>query len=164
MRENKYRVWNKTDNRMETVRALQYAIKTFELNNIMSDRGIDDEKTTAFSDAEFTMKHPDIRQLPFDQCVLMQYAGLKDKNGKDIYERDIINATNMEFLTDMVGILTFGKHMVEDTYGSGYGGGDAYGYYIKSFDNKRDLSLLNDFDENSLEVVGNVHENPELSE
>jgi len=68
----------------------------------------------------------------------MQYTGLKDKNGKDIFEGDIIkvNGRNMEVF-------------FKDGY---FGWGQEHdGKY--SFD---------PFGDEKIEVIGNIYENPEL--
>jgi uncharacterized phage protein (TIGR01671 family) len=65
---------------------------------------------------------------------LMQFTGLKDKNGKEIYEGDIV--LEKEYLYD----VSFGK----------------------IFDPDRDEYTYGYFDYTDGEVIGNIHENPEL--
>lgn len=75
-----------------------------------------------------------------NKTALMQYTGLKDKNGREIYEGDILfcEAENYKgkvwfnrggFMTDCEG---FGNHFVAET-------------------NTEDL-----------EIIGNIYENPDL--
>ena len=83
--------------------------------------------------------------------ALMQYTGLKDKNGKDIYEGDIINSKR----------------------GNGYDFDADYAFAVK-FDNGAFRSdntdvLLWDYirpkritELTNYEVIGNIYENPEL--
>lgn len=69
-----------------------------------------------------------------DLFPLMQFTGLTDKNGKEIYEGDVYEATNL------VGNKY--RKVVEWV---------AYGY-----DHQREGL-------ESCEVIGNIHENPELT-
>lgn len=85
----------------------------------------------------------------FDKWELEQYTGLKDKNGKEIYEGDIVKYlnTNYEVYFDKVqgwrGIRR-GFHSVTPI------GETVYNMTINRVDRP--------------EVIGNIHENPELLE
>lgn len=81
--------------------------------------------------------------------ILMQYTGLKDKNGKEIYEGDIVKYFNDYY--DLKGLNGCVKSQVEWDNG-GFCVDDAdIGAYCE--DNS---------DITGLEVIGNLYENPEL--
>jgi uncharacterized phage protein (TIGR01671 family) len=104
------------------------------------------------SDGRFIMWYQDDQCITIGDCYrigtrdgnsLMQFTGLKDKNGKEIYEGDMV------------------KH--------GYGFGKGIGIveylapeYVLS-DNKDGIcSELLGRTEVSIEIIGNIHENPKL--
>ena len=87
-----------------------------------------------------------------DEIELMQSTGLKDKNGKEIFEGDII--------TNGPDVMCMKRH-------------NTLGFYVEQKGNVQlvaDGMDLEEFEEDakeiadSIEIIGNIYENPELLE
>ncbi len=86
--------------------------------------------------------------------ILMQFIGRKDKNGKEIYEGDIIETNNF------CGKTWFLIKYEEDSCGTFSA---FHAVHIKSFDKKNgSQSSIHCGVTDSCEVIGNIYENPEL--
>jgi uncharacterized phage protein (TIGR01671 family) len=84
----------------------------------------------------------------WDTNPIMQYTGLKDKNGKEIYEGDIVRYYKDGYIRDPTPV-TWGKY---------YDGEDQrFLCWITE-----DCPLSDYFSE--VEVIGNIYKNPELLE
>ena len=79
------------------------------------------------------------------RMILEQYVGVKDKNGRKIFEGDLVKATIEQILDD---VKVTGVVEIED--GNATLVIDKYGCSVL-------LSILEEF-----EVIGNIHQNPEL--
>ena len=86
--------------------------------------------------------------------TLGQYTGLNDKNGKRIFEGDIIR------YHEAVGSVRFG------TYPSAYESRNTHaGFYIEwHIDRMLRIDLAFWANERGVEVIGNIHDNPEMLE
>jgi len=125
MREIKFRAWLKDTNEMIEVEDIRLN-KPFMIN------------TTSAWRLE-------------DEIILMQYTGLKDKNGKEIYEGDIVTIG----IDEIPPFFTKGKVVYSPP-----------AFVLECEDGmERSLELLLDYSsEEVLEVIGNIYENPELLE
>ncbi|HCQ0977711.1 TPA: hypothetical protein OG030_000517 [Listeria monocytogenes] len=96
----------------------------------------------------------------FDDVVLMQYTGLKDKNGKKIFEGDVVTAfSNINkytdsFAGDVEPTFCFTSIVYDGAcFKTTYKGEPSYVL------NQNGSSLVK-----HMEVIGNIHENLELLE
>jgi len=91
--------------------------------------------------------------IEVDPETVGQFTGLKDKNGKEIYEGDIVNAEMNDIVRQKGKWVTktkvekFFVEWVQDDTGFRFRGIDNVNWTMK---------------DTVMEVVGNIHENPEL--
>lgn len=117
-----------------------------ETNQIKEVMFLDLLRKTAWFDAD-----EEAIGYDFETCKLMQSTGLKDKNGKEIFEGDIVKALSEGYCgTFQVVWRNEGTPM--------------YILY-PAWQNEQfwDLKGVNGVDD-GIEVIGNVHEHPELLE
>ena len=80
-----------------------------------------------------------------------QYTGLKDKNGKEIYEGDIIFIKGETKLLDIKGKVEYSNILAQ--------------FIITNTGNiVNEAESLGDYEEEDIEKIGNVYDNPELLE
>lgn len=120
----KFKAWDKEDKKMEEVFMIDFQFEQAELR--------------------YTTR-------PFEDIVLLEYTGILDKNGKEIYEGDIIIDTIgpqikmiVKWIDDCAGFRTTGNY-----------NGETYVGYV-GHENK--------FGRNTCQVIGNIYENPEWCE
>lgn len=117
MREIKFRVWDKSNNRIQ-----------YQSTDGRMDGQLDWEVWGKF-----------LNDMSSD-LVLMQYTGIKDKNGKEIYEGDIVDFDKKEWGgDDNVHIVSWDSENGEWSWGGGVTG-----------------------DMHFRKIIGNIYENPEL--
>jgi len=140
MREIKFRAWDKENKKMlvsedEENYLSIYLDGTFDSLGNMLD----------ISDSR--------RRQRSEELELMQFTGLKDKNGKEIYEGDIVDVKYW----GIGSIIFMDKAMINPEYGFC----KVLPAFLIKKDNKNSTFLYKDKD---LKVIGNIYENPKLME
>lgn len=83
-------------------------------------------------------------------CPVMQFTGLTDKNGVEIYEGDILKVRSLHYEKDIgLDVVCFEK------------GCFCLRYEYWS-DGLHKWKSIENYDSSDLDVVGNIHQNPDL--
>ena len=132
MREIKFRAWDKNQKVMRTICNIHF--------------NMDDK-------AQFLYDDENKEGYWCHSCELMQYTGLKDKNGKEIYEGDIVkyyDSTTMWLEANIKWLgACFGVETTENPI-------PLYEFLDQYIYEKTPARIL------EIEIIGNIHSNPEL--
>lgn len=130
MREIKFRAWDGQDTMIY-----------FDFNSIKHD-GLIDWNENKYSDTG--------GGLYIDNCDVMQYIGLQDKTGRNIYEGDILKWSDWRpNFYEYEHLYKYSNKVVNWS--------KKYGSWI--LDEKEELNLGI---YSNVEIIGNIYENPEL--
>lgn len=137
----KFRAWIKTEKRMvetDDLLDIDYENEVVMTQRVYFENGLPDDR--------------DLDNFVFDEIKLMQSTGLFDKNGKEIFEGDII--------TNGKDVMCMKRH-------------NTLGFYVEQKGKVEfiaECAVLEEFEEDakeiadSLEIIGNIYENQELLE
>lgn len=125
MREIKFRIWCKQTDEMHTVERM----------------GFEEGELWYVEDEDRETQPPYF--MDRNDSVLMQYTGLKDKNGREIYEGDILKFEHLHNYANELQVVTRDEFMW---------GTDEYGFQEMIERNYK------------FEIIGNIYGNPELLE
>lgn len=133
----RFRVWSEQERRLipsEDILAIDYENEEIDAQKIYFEDGLPDER--------------DIYTYGFENIKLMQSTGLTDKNGKEIFEGDVLKATDKHSWLEVVSFSEKKAMFVSKEIG---------------FPESPLWELFNTvlFE---IEIIGNIYENPELAE
>lgn len=131
MREIKFRAWNKEEN-----------IMCYENEDFDAD----------YWDGHYE-SHLEVinNSLKVDRYIFMQYTGLKDKNGKEIYEGDVLQDKDCIYKV-IFEYGSFDGKIIE---------------VLRNVGTQKEMTYQLSFiisDNDNIKVMGNIYENPELLE
>lgn len=136
----KFRAWIKTEKRMvgtDDLLVIDYDLTQIMTQQVFFERGLAVER--------------DIKYYDFEDIIFNQSTGLKDKNGKEIFEGDIIQTSAFACIVGFGEYTYIGDRNTLET---------EIGFYL-SFLNIKPATYA-PFDKyywDNCEVIGNIHEN-----
>lgn len=112
-----------------------------------------------FYDVEGEKKAHGNKIVEVDPSTICQCTGLKDKNGKLIWENDVVKCVDVNAETEFFAVVEFGNP----------NGFYSWGYQLKHIwgdEPNLDILLWIDMEETgaTCEIIGNIFDNPELLE
>ena len=132
MREIKFRAWDKRNKRMKEVCQVHF---------IIAEEVLDPAEILFEGDCDWGFLGKDI--------ILLQFTGLKDKSGKEIYEGDILGISGVSGVSWEVNWDNTKTDL-------------PVGFVFGSFGMKANTPQHLHPDINKLKIIGNIYENSEL--
>lgn len=135
----RYRAWDKIHKIMyevDDIIAINFEEKEICVQTIYFEQGLPDSR--------------DLDYYDFDDIVLMQSTGMRDKNDREIFEGDILKVTN---LSSWLEVVSFNSNKAM--------------FVSKETKRKIEETPLYDLfntDIFEVEIIGNIYTNPELAE
>jgi len=141
MREIKFRAWLKRDGIL-----VEKPVMVYQIERCFHDAGttLDGARCEV---RDFHGFSEVLQGVDDGDIILMQYTGLKDKNGKEIYEGDILWVKPI-----MIGNSTGEIRWSEKSFRFLFDNGTNWGL--------NDILLTN---KHTIEIIGNIYENPDLA-
>ncbi|CAK0779066.1 conserved hypothetical protein [Azospirillaceae bacterium] len=152
MREIKFRAWDAENGRMVRPGNFEIEESGGHLVGWFQSSEDDDEERECQLKSNY-------------ELILLQFTGLLDKNGKEIYEGDIVQDTR-----DWADRMTNkGVHLIRFGVGSEGEPADGTQPYIgwclgRDDDYRYETTGFTKYEADNFEVIGNIYENPELLE
>lgn len=134
----RFRAWNKATKEMygaDEIIAINFEEKEICVQTIYFEQGLPDSR--------------DLDYYDFDDIVLMQSTGMRDKNDREIFEGDIVKVTDGDERTNFP----------DGGIGTICGLDEIFMWYI---DGQVHNGLFDISQEYYIEVIGNIYENQEL--
>ncbi|WP_142433920.1 YopX family protein [Enterococcus faecium] len=133
----KFRAWDKKTETIQEIESISFKEKKLVI----------DQKSVTWFNSDYTKN--------FDEVELMQSTGVKDKNGVEIFEGDIVLVSvrnGFDYLGNKVCIV---KNSI-----------DYSGLVCATVDEDLEYQIFNTelFEKYTYEVIGNIYENSELLE
>ena len=136
----RFRAWDKATKEMygaDDIIAINFEEKEICVQTIYFEQGLPDSR--------------DLDYYDFDDIVLMQSTGMRDKNDREIFEGDIVKVTDGDERTNFP----------DGGIGTICGLDEIFMWYI---DGQVHNGLFDISQEYYIEVIGNIYENQELLE
>ncbi|WP_173214387.1 MULTISPECIES: YopX family protein [unclassified Streptococcus] len=135
----KFRVWDSVE-------------KKFVEHFFITDNGLICNMEKPTSDSKLLIP------IEKSELILMQSTGLKDKNGVEIFEGDVVSRNS-----GMPSVVKFGKWIYEEDFGYKI---KNIGFHLNSSCDDDEWFQAMDYEDirKNYEVIGNIYENPELLE
>lgn len=138
MREIKFRAWVPKDK-------IMYTFDNYGMSWLSLER-------KSKGDTEGMMKFYSHPNVGWHEGFIMQFTGLKDKNGKEIYDGDVIRTTRIDEDGEVVETWQV------------FWSSDMGGWWLLNCENGESDTLYACNDTYKAEVIGNIYENPSLLE
>jgi uncharacterized phage protein (TIGR01671 family) len=134
---------------VDKIRFPKYRAWHIALNKMFSAEELGaDQMTLSVDGRGFVNVHPTLQGSVFygDKMIPLEYTGLKDKNGKEIYESDILRFNPTDDACLIIWRQICASFCARKT-------GWTFDHYFGEA-----------FDSSDCEIIGNIYQNPELVE